>query len=148
MIRYPTVHDQIFNPQYMADTTFQTPHKVKKNLGVVQLIQTNPYLVLLRHYFNYFLPRSSTQTKLLSRLSDEGEWFLRLLVEYWINTSNVVRFNQQKYLHMHMADPKSSHASSNLKEDILRSIHYSPLTTTVLDDNPPIFTTPTLQVMV
>jgi hypothetical protein len=78
--------------------------------GKMGWIRGNPYLVLLEHYLDCFLPISGTTAVRTpgmdgdsgvfeggaEGLSRKGELFLRLAIDFWIDTAPVVRFSYDK----------------------------------------------------
>lgn len=79
--------------------------------GKMGWIRGNPYLVLLEHYLDSFLPNSTSMAVRTpggdgesgvfdggvgEGLSRKGELFLRLAIDFWIDTAPVVRYSYDK----------------------------------------------------
>ena len=155
LARYPTCSDEIFSENF---GNIKRNHQLKPNLGVVQLLQSNVYFSVLRHYLSILLPRYKSSQDYAIELSQEGELFLRFCLEYWLNITPIIRINytqfMKKYLlvtndYRTMSSPGATNTSLSAASSALRMMSpssrgfppegvssiltYSPLTVHLLD---------------
>jgi hypothetical protein len=76
--------------------------KILSVYGYTGWFKGNPYLALLNHYLEYFLPVTTplenqqiTQSLMLDGI---GNLFLRLLIDFWIDTSCLIRSPTERSL--------------------------------------------------
>ena len=182
LLRYPTLSETVFstdidttnpyNKNKMNNTNNTT--KNNTNIGLVLLLQSNTYINMLRHYFTHLLPRYKkvAETRNLNidlnpnltigpndniTSNSDSEWFLRLAVVYWMDTTAIVRTNTTAYYHeREQGYGQQGQGQSRGRQNgasalsISGSWHesglLSPLSVAVIDDYLPAYTTPVLQV--
>lgn len=106
----------------------------------------SPYLVLLKHYLDTFLPiinqsknnltqqqQQQQQQHIISSEDNVGNLFLRLIIDFWIDTNCIVRNQTEQYFRFQSknnSSPQSkqvSYQSITLNSEILKNNIYNPI---------------------
>lgn len=105
--------------------------KIYSVLGDAGWMKGNPYLVLLKHYLDTFLPMTNLskdnpqnqQPRFLASEESIGNLFLRLIIDFWIDTNSIVRNQTEQYLRNQLRHPHSNQLLTNTQNHCL-DVHF------------------------